>query len=57
MLCCDKHTVGCCILVPYAYDCLSMPLSDGLRLGASKDGFVCPHWSAAALDTSGAHAC
>ena len=54
MLCSNKQTVGCCIW--YHYNCVGMPLSEGLRLGASKDGFVCPHCSAAASDVSDVHA-
>ena len=45
LLCCDRQMVGCCVW--YHYDCVGLSLSDGLRLEASKDCFVCPHCSTA----------
>ena len=38
----------------YHYDCLGMSLSDGLKFGASGDGFVCPHCLDTTLDVPGA---
>ena len=40
----------------YHYDCVGIPLSESLRLGASKNGFVCPHCSMVASDVSDVHA-
>ena len=55
MLCCDKQTVGYCVW--YHYDCVGLSLSDGLQLGTSQDGFVCPHCAAADSDTRSAASC
>ena len=54
MICCDRQAVGCHVW--YHYDCLGLSLSDGLLVGASENGFVCPHCSADAVDIPGTSA-
>ena len=40
MLVCDQQSEGCSIW--YHYDCLGLSPSDGQRLGASHENFICP---------------
>ena len=50
ILCCDRQMVGCCVW--YHYDCVGLSISDGLQLGASENGFVCPHCSTTKSNTT-----